>query len=160
MSEIRQATPADLSAICALGEEVNAIHHAAFPSVFAGRGTPDASASHWMSSIAQVNATTLVAEEKGVLLGFVTVSVSDESNPLMQPVRVGRVGTIGVTEAARRGGIGSELMRHAEAWLMSRGAKEVRLNVWQFNTDALRLYQGLGYEARSVQLGKWLHSEA
>ena len=156
MPIFREAQTSDLPAICALGEEVNAIHHAAFPHVFAGRGAPDAAASHWSASIAQANATTFVAEQEGQVVGFVTVGISDESNPLVQPARVGRVGSIGVTEAARGRGVGSELMRHAQAWLASRGAQEVRLNVWQFNAGALRLYQELGYEVRSVQLARRL----
>jgi ribosomal protein S18 acetylase RimI-like enzyme len=156
MPNIREALASDLPAICVLGEEVNAIHHAAFPHVFAGRGAPDAAASHWSNSIAQANATTFVAEHENQLIGFVTVGISDESHPLLQPVRVGRVGSIGVAEAARGRGVGSELMRRAQAWLASRGAQEVRLNVWQFNAGALRLYQRLGYEVRSVQLARRL----
>jgi ribosomal protein S18 acetylase RimI-like enzyme len=156
MPVVREAQASDLSAICDLGEEVNAIHHAAFPHVFAGSGAPDAAASHWNNSIARADASTFVAEQGGAIVGFVTVSVSDESHPLLQPARVGRVGSIGVTEAARGHGIGSELMRHAQAWLASHGAQEIRLNVWQFNAGALRLYHELGYEVRSVQLAKRL----
>ena len=156
MSIVREAQASDLPAICGLGEEVNAIHHAAFPQIFAGRAASDAAASHWSNSIARDNATTFVAEQDGEVVGFVTVGVSDESSPLLQPIRVGRVGSIGVTEAARGRGIGSDLMRHAQAWLANRGAQEVRLNVWQFNARALRLYQGLGYEVRSVQLARRL----
>ena len=156
MPAVREAQASDLPAICALGEEVNALHHAAFPDIFAGRGAPEAAASHWNNSIAQANATTFVAEQDGAIVGFVTVVVSDESHPLLQPLRVGRVGSIGVTESVRGRGVGSELMRHAQAWLESHGAQEVRLNVWQFNGGALRLYKRLGFEVRSVQLARRL----
>lgn len=97
----RQATAADLLGICALGEEVNAIHHRAFPDVFAGPGAHDRDAAYWLSSLEKESATTFVAEEDGNLLGFVNVSIVDESHSLLQPMRFGRVGSVCVTKDRR-----------------------------------------------------------
>jgi len=84
----REAAESDLSAICALGEEVNAVHHRAFPEVFASVGEVDRDAAHWMSSIGKQDATTFVAEESGSLVGFVNVSIITESHSLLQPMRL------------------------------------------------------------------------
>ena len=156
MLTVREATPLDLPAICALGEEVNIIHHAAFPAVFAGPAALDRDALHWSNSIAKVDVTTLLVEEEGQVIAFVTLGVTNETNSLLQPMRVGRVGSIGVTASRRGQRVGSELMQHAHAWLRLHGATEVRLNVWAFNSGALALYRELGYEVRSMQLAKAL----
>ena len=97
MRNYREATEPDLSAICALGEEVNAIHHRAFPHVFASAGEVDRDAAHWMNSIGKQDGTTFVAEESGSLVGFVNVSIVTESHSLLQPIRFGRVGSVVVT---------------------------------------------------------------
>ncbi|WP_371183946.1 GNAT family N-acetyltransferase [Xanthomonas sacchari] len=152
----REAIESDLAAICALGEEVNAVHHDAFPHIFAGPGDADRDVAHWKRSIGQDNATTIVAEAQGVLVGFVTVGMVSESHSLLQPMRFGRVGSVGITQRHRGQGIGPALMQRAHAWVALRGGVEMRLNVWSFNTHALHVYEELGYEVRSLTLAKSL----
>ncbi len=156
----REATESDLSSICALGEEVNAVHHHAFPEIFAGAGKPDRDATHWLNNIGKQEATTFVAEEAATVVGFVNVSMVNESHSLLQPMRFGRIGSVSVKEDRRGHGIGRELMALAQEWVARNGGVEVRLNVWAFNSHALRLYEELGYEVRSHFLAKRLASEA
>lgn len=47
-------------------------------------------------------------------------------------------------------------MQRVESWAAEQRAIDVRLNVWAFNESARRLYEELGYEVRSLSLGKWL----
>ena len=151
----REATESDLPAICALGMQVNALHHEAFPQLFAAPADPQRDSAHWAASVAQAMATTFVAEPpSGGLAGFVTVAVQDETHSLLQPVRIGRVGTVGVTPEWRGHGIGRALMRQAQDWVQARGGIELRLNVWAFNEAARRLYEELGYELRQLTLAK------
>jgi ribosomal protein S18 acetylase RimI-like enzyme len=160
MPTYREATETDLHAICALGEEVNAVHHEAFPGIFAGPGEPHRDAAHWRSSIGREDATTFVAESRGGLVGFVTVSIVSESHSLLKPMRFGRVGSVGITASQRGRGIGRELMQRAQDWVAQGGGVEVRLNVWAFNTHALHVYEELGYEVRSLFLVKPLGAQA
>ena len=152
----REANPADLPSICALGEEVNSIHHAAWPDVFAGPGAPDRDLAHWSQSVAADNATTFVAEEDARVVAFVNVSVTTETHSLLQPMRFARIGSISVTASRRGCGIGSRLMALAEQWATQKGARELRLGVWAFNQTALKMYAELGYEVRAHLLGKRL----
>lgn len=62
-SIVREATPEDLPAICALGEAVNALHHEVWPQVFAEPGDPLRHAAHWRQSIAAEQATVFVVEQ-------------------------------------------------------------------------------------------------
>jgi len=97
-----------------------------------------------------------VAESSSELVGFATVSVVTESSSLMQPVRYARVGSICVQESMRGKGVGGRLMAQAESWALEQGAADIQLNVWAFNQPALALYKELGYEVRSLSLGKAL----
>lgn len=151
----REATASDLPAIGALGSQVNALHHQAFPQLFAAPADPGRDNEHWSASVAQAMATTFVAElGSGALAGFVTVAIQDETHTLLQPVRFGRVGTLGVTPEWRGRGIGRALMQQAQDWAQARGCVELRLNVWAFNEAARRLYDELGYELRQLTLAK------
>jgi ribosomal protein S18 acetylase RimI-like enzyme len=54
----------------------------------------------------------------------------------------------------RRKGIGKALMLHAEAWAMSRGDRQIGLQVFQKNQAALNLYKGLGFQTQSLWMVK------
>ncbi|MGJ3246592.1 MAG: GNAT family N-acetyltransferase [Elainellaceae cyanobacterium] len=54
----------------------------------------------------------------------------------------------------RRRGIGSALMRHAEAWAQKRGDRQIGLQVFQTNQPALDLYTKLGYQTQSIWMVK------
>jgi ribosomal protein S18 acetylase RimI-like enzyme len=153
--QYREAIESDLPAICALGMEVNTLHHEAFPRHFAPPADPLRDSAHWAASLAQPTATIFVAElAPGRLAGFVTVAVQDEAHSLLQPMRIGRIGTVGVTAEWRGHGMGRALMQQAQAWAQARGATELRLHVWAFNEAARRLYEELGYELRQFTLAK------
>ncbi len=162
MLQFREATEDDIPAICALGEEVNLLHHEAFPHIFAGPSRVDRDRSHWSSSIGKEGgaATTFIAQNGADLVGFVTVGIVQENHSLLKPATYGRVGSVGVTSSMRGKGIGRALMRLAQDWVGQRGGIEVRLNVWAFNAKALSMYRELGYEIRSHQLALVLPSEA
>jgi GNAT superfamily N-acetyltransferase len=159
-SAIREATPEDLSAICVLGQEVNLLHHEAWPQVFAAPSDPSHDAPHWQQSIANPNATTFVAEHSGRVIAFITVFFVTESGPLLRPTPFARVGSVCVAAHQRGGGIGRALMAQAERWAIERGASDIRLNVWAFNQAALRFYEELGYGVRFHSLGKAFHRAA
>lgn len=157
MTIYREATSADLPAICVLGQVVNLLHHEAWPQIFSPASDPQRDDAYWRKSIENISATTFVAEISGETVGFVTVHiVTTENETLLQPMRFARVGSICVAIAFRGQGIGRELMSLAEHWAANNGAVDIRLGVWVFNKPALRLYEKLGYEIRSQSLGKAL----
>lgn len=56
----------------------------------------------------------------------------------------------------RRQGIGTALMRHAEAWARERGDRQIGLQVFESNQPALALYRSLGYQTQSLWMVKSL----
>lgn len=151
----REATTSDVPAICVLGQVVNLLHHEAWPRIFSPASDLRRDVSYWSRSIETENSTTFIAESSGEIVGFVTVGRrATEDLSLLLPCCFAHVGSVCVTEAFRGQGIGRELMAQAELWAAANGAAEVRLSVWSFNQPALRLYEELGYEVRSLSLAK------
>lgn len=155
-----EATPADLLAVCRLGAEVNEMHREAVPGVFAAAEDGGADAAHWGAALNAPTATTFLALNGEVAVGFLTVSVHLEGAPILQPMRFGKVGTVCVSANYQGRGIGRALMDLAERWALARGAQELRLNVWAFNEGARHLYEELGYALRSHQMAKSLQAPA
>lgn len=59
----------------------------------------------------------------------------------------------------RRRGIGTALMRYVENWAMAKGDRQIGLQVFQSNSNAINLYNQLGYQTQSLWMVKSLHSE-
>lgn len=157
MITYRKAAERDLQAICWLGQVVNNIHYDNFPDIFAAPSSPERDESHWRSGAFDANAAAFVAEYAGGIIGFVTLGMIDETSSLLKPMRFARIGSVCVVESMRGQGIGRSLMLHAERWAKKQGAVDVRLNVWEFNKNAVELYKEIGYEVRSLNMGKALH---
>jgi ribosomal protein S18 acetylase RimI-like enzyme len=152
----RMAGPDDLQSICFLAEDLAALHHAAWPEVFAPASGGDRDAPHWRDSLSGPGRAAFLALVDGEAVGFVTVASGNESHSLLQPMRWARVNSICVLEGARGRGVGRALMARAEAWARAEGAEELRLVVWAFNERAVRLYEELGYAVRAHAMGKAL----
>lgn len=59
----------------------------------------------------------------------------------------------------RNKGIGTYLLKRAEEDLLRRGYRMVTLNVARDNTDALRLYERLGYYVVAPDPGRWSYMD-
>lgn len=153
----RRATPADLLAICELGQQLNSLHHRERPDIYAP-ATEDfpRDSAHWQPYLDSEHQVTFLAEQAGKAIGFITVQVTAFNSPLIQHQQVGRVGSVCVEDTARGQGVGRVLMALAQAWAIEQGASDLRLTVWAFNAPALRLYEALGYEMRAFEMGKRL----
>ncbi len=82
-------------------------------------------------------AVTLIAEQEGKLVGF-AVGHSD-------PRGFGHVVTIDVEQAARRSGVGSQLMSALEEKFLAAGCGAVVLETAVDNAAAIRFYKKHGY---------------
>ncbi|RKT10297.1 ribosomal protein S18 acetylase RimI-like enzyme [Paraburkholderia sp. RAU2J] len=153
----RRATIDDILKICELGQILNAIHHQARPDVYANATEEFArDKPHWLSSLQGEDRAMFLAEHGSTAVGFITVQVMQPTSPLLQPLTVGRIGSVAVLERLRGRGVGSTLMKLAEEWARKNGANDMRLTVWAFNEQAVDLYQELGYELRAFEMGKQL----
>jgi ribosomal protein S18 acetylase RimI-like enzyme len=150
----RQATARDVAAICELGQLLNAIHHAERPDIYAAETldyTRDA--SHWMSFLNNPEQIIFLAFVGERPAGFVSAGMFSAGGPLMQPMDFARIGSVCVAEAFWGTGLGRGLIGQVRGWALERGAQDIRLSVWGFNTHARRLYEELGFETRALEMG-------
>ena len=68
----------------------------------------------------------------------------------------GHVGILVVTEAAAGRGVGSALMRAAEAWARAQGYRQLTLTVFEANRPARAVYDHLGYAPETLRYVKLL----
>lgn len=88
---------------------------------------------------------TLVAELDGRVVGVVDVRVAHPGGS-HRPLRYGYVAEIAVAAAARRRGVGAELLRAAEAWAREHSCTYAVLDFNTHNDDARRFYRDrMGY---------------
>jgi len=95
------------------------------------------------------------------------VAVRDEDGAVVGTTMAGYDGhrgwlySLAVDPAARRLGIGTRLVRHAEGQLAARGCPKLNLQVLSSKPEVLAFYEALGYRADAVvSLGKRLEAPA
>jgi dTDP-4-amino-4,6-dideoxy-D-galactose acyltransferase len=89
-----------------------------------------------------------VAEKDNQIIGFITCQLSRERY-------MGSIGLIGVAGPSRGLGIGQSLIEHAVQWAHDHGTKQIEVITQGRNTQALRLYERVGFLTQHVQV--WYH---
>jgi [ribosomal protein S18]-alanine N-acetyltransferase len=97
--------------------------------------------------LAMPTAISLVGVEGEKILGFV---IADRFRSRKASRSVGKIITIDVVSEAQHGGVGSLLMKAAEAGLKENGCDYVSLEVAVDNQQALRFYKKHGYSVLKV----------
>lgn len=99
------------------------------------------------------NAVFLVAERDGQVVGSVWLSLVEPQTGSREQAWVF---DLRVDPAARRGGVGAELMAAAEDAAREAGAARIGLNVFGGNEAAIALYAQRGYAVTAMQMAKQL----
>jgi ribosomal protein S18 acetylase RimI-like enzyme len=142
MIEYRPAQPSDADAIASLhARSWRENYRGAFLDAFLDGDLPGERLLVWRTRLDDPpeNQFVEIAVERPHLLGFVCVYGAHD------PEWGSFVDNLHVAEGARHKGIGSELMRHAGAWLASR-FPELGVHLWvlEANARARRFYESLG----------------
>jgi ribosomal-protein-alanine N-acetyltransferase len=87
------------------------------------------------------DAITLIAEDRGEVIGFVIAHVKH-----VDTERRAYIVTLDVAPEWRRKGLAGELMSEVEARASAQGARRIQLHVFAGNNPAIRFYERLGYE--------------
>jgi ribosomal protein S18 acetylase RimI-like enzyme len=134
---IRPIADADVGAVQAL-----------WTAVFPDTRTWNQPAAYLPRKRAMGDDLLLIAERDGGVAGAVALG--------WDGVR-GWIYHLAVEPAARRLGVGSALMRAAEAELQARGCPKINLQIMPHNQDVVRFYARLGYvEEPRISMGKAL----
>jgi aminoglycoside 6'-N-acetyltransferase I len=84
--------------------------------------------------------------DSGTLTGFIEVGLRSHADACDPARPVGFVEGWFVHEASRKQGIGSALMRSAEAWARTQGCREMASDTWIDDQRSIRSHQALGFE--------------
>lgn len=153
--EILNATMADAQRIAELSYQVGKMHDDAMPRYF----RPTSKESHLaitkeMISDERVEVFKAVLDKE--ICGFLFLFVPNKSREgFVYPI-TGCIYNLGVEEGCRGKGIGTKLMQKAEAFLRDNEIYAIELSVYNFNKQARRFYEKLGYEEIEVNLHKVL----
>jgi aminoglycoside 6'-N-acetyltransferase I len=91
--------------------------------------------------------TILVSQDDGgALTGFIEIGLRSHADGCDPARPVGFVEGWFVHEASRKRGIGSALMRSAEAWARTQGCREMASDTWIDDQRSIRSHQALGFE--------------
>ncbi len=91
--------------------------------------------------------TILVSQDEGgALTGFIEVGLRSHADGCNPARPVGFVEGWFVHEASRKQGIGSALMRSAEAWARKQGCIEMASDTWIDDERSISTHHALGFE--------------
>lgn len=152
---ITEALGTDLDAICMLSNQINWDHHNNAPNVFNSPATMGSDRDHWRVQLELKNSVFYVARDEHRILGFITAKITQNQKVIfLSRDKICRVGTIVVSKEHRSKGIGRSLMEKVEIWAKKFDAKEIRLEVMEFNRSAQAFYKSDGYDIQSRILAK------
>lgn len=156
-----EATAADYHGVCDLLGELDRVHREALPLVFCKVEGPVRSVEWVAEALSDENSALFVAECAGELAGLAQAHIHVSSSPLPILIRrrFGVLDAIVVSKRFRRRGMAQALVRRAEQWVAEQRADHLQIGVWEFNEEALSLYEKLGYSTAYRTLSKRLETE-
>lgn len=142
---VRAATEADYAAVARLEEQVFRLHWQNRPDLFRpGYVLPEA---YFQSLLADPGYTVLVAAlgTAQPAVGFCILKTIPHDHAVNQPYTTLFIDDFCVDGTCRRQGIGKALFAKIRSLAVEMGAKNIELNVWVFNSEAIAFYQSLGF---------------
>ena len=142
---VRRATETDLPRINELRRQVNELHVQGKPEVFKP-GFGEELQQYLYTLFGRETCTILVADTDGEIAGFAILSrIERAENPYRKAICYLDVDELCVDAAHRRQGVGRALMAAVSEEARAQGIDRVELNMWEFNEEALRFYEALGF---------------
>lgn len=148
---IRNLTDADYTAVLKLYEELDRIHYEARPDYF-GKRECSYPKDAYDEVLADAETLMLGAFEGEKILGTVRATLWNKSG-MIEGIKNVCLDNIYILPEARRKGIAKALFATVEDWSRQQGAVRLDLHVWDFNKDALALYEtmGMGYQRHVME---------
>lgn len=142
---IRLATEKDLPRVNELRAQVSELHAAARPDIFRP-GFPQFLADFLYEIHADDSKHILVGEQAGEIVAFaVLAEIETPEKPHKPARRFLEVDELGVDESCRHQGLGRAFFEGIRAFAKERAFDRIELNMWEFNENALKFYEALGF---------------
>lgn len=173
---IRKAIAQDYPWFIQLYDQVDEFHRLHLPHIFTQPTSPVRTLDSFMEWIRDPRVGIFIAESGAALepreghkvkktrdrndlkvdleiLGFVHAYVQ-ESPP--SPIFVSRkyviIDGLGVSPKVRNRGVGTRLLNQVHQWAANQSITEIEIHVYEFNTQAIHLYETMGYLTQSRKM--------
>lgn len=151
---IRRARAEDYTQACDLLDTLDTVHRDRAPWMFKAPDAQPRSLRFFDELLTSPDAAAFVADA-GRLVGVAYGLMKGAPDfPVFIRQRRGVLEGLVVDPGWRRRGIGRRLAQAIEQWALDLGAAWVELNVYEFNPEAYKFYQGLGYVPLSTKMRK------
>ena len=142
--EIRKLTESDYDMVIELYKELDEFHVQSRPDYFVPRDTDETYPKDaFVHNLSHPGVLELGAFENEQLVGFVRASLWEESG-MVKDIKTVCLDNVFVLPAYRRKGIATRLFLEVESWAKEQGAIRLDLHTWDFNKDAIAMYQAMG----------------
>ena len=147
--EIRYACKNDIPGILELLAQISRLHYEGRPDLFRlGRKFNYAEVEEMLRD---PNKPTLVAVEDGNVRGYAICMYKElKDHPTLVDRKVMYIDDLCVDELCRGKGVGTALYEYVRNLAIETDCVNVELNVWSFNTSAIRFYEKCGMVPQRV----------
>ena len=153
---IRVATNSDLDTLARLNQVVQSVHADLYPDDFA----PTVDDEGLKALLSPRVGNIAIAEVNGEPVGYIWCEVQTRPASAFSPAhRRLYVHHLSVEPDARRQGIASALMSHAEAWAHGEELSEIALSHWAANAGAAQFFTAHGFTPYQVLMRKRLGND-
>lgn len=148
---IRHARLSDLDQLAHLWRELADLHANLAPEFALTSNAEQLWRKHFATVIEDAQRCVLVAEQEGVLIGFINGSLQ-QNPPIFVEQYVGEIASAVVTAGYRRRGIGKQLYRELARWFRERGVSVIQLDAAAANPVARAFWQKMGFGDHLLRL--------
>ncbi len=153
--EIRYAAREDLPQVNELRSQVNRLHAEGRPDIFRP-GFCEELRERVYAEFEGEDSDVIVAVSGGTVCGFLIAQyIRRLESAYCHPREFYRVEEFGVSPAYQRQGIGTALIAFCREEAEKRGFTKMELDVWEFNQDAQKFYEAVGFRTyrRYMEMG-------
>ncbi len=149
---ISKAKKSETGQIVELLRYISGLHKEGRPDVFA-TGLPKYDLEAVLRLTDDENTFVITATEGDEVLGYLIAYISEPSHdPHMKPRKTFYIDDLCVKPGSHRKGVGTALFGEAKRMAAERGCDIIDLNVWTFNTGAIRFYESMGMKASRMRM--------
>ena len=142
--EIRKLTEFDYDMVIELYKELDEMHVQARPDYFVHRDKDKIYPKDaFIHNLAYPGGLELGAFENEQLIGIVRATLWEESG-MVKDVKTVCLDDIYILPTHRRKGVATRLFAEVELWAKEQGAIRLDLHTWDFNKNAIAMYQAMG----------------
>lgn len=150
---IRRAADADAGQVLALLRGIARMHIDGRPDIF-----KETESKYGKDDLIRIFAgektpVFVAADENGTVAGYAFCIVkSINEHPLFKKRTYLYIDDLCVSGDFRRMGVGRDIMEHIKDYARSEGMESIELNVWAFNSSAVKFYESCGMSVQRMEM--------